>query len=77
MIRNCDPLRRCWDNWWDQNIKFEMMDQLSRGIILAEHRIEPEFLSVPLGSNEHFVVEDHAERGGRPMLFRKLARRIV
>jgi hypothetical protein len=33
MIEKCDPLRRCWDDWWDKNIRLRMMDQLSLGVI--------------------------------------------
>jgi len=45
MIGKCEPLRRCWDDWRDQNIKVWMMDQLSPCVSLAERWIEAELLS--------------------------------
>jgi len=29
MVANTEPIHRAWDSWWDQNLRFGMMDQLS------------------------------------------------
>jgi len=76
IIENSDALRRCWDDWWDQNIRFGMMDQLSLPVILAQHRLEPQLLSVPLQNNEHFTVESHIEPAPSFGLLRRIARRM-
>jgi hypothetical protein len=76
IIENADAFRRCWDDWWDQNIRFGMMDQLSLPIMLAQHKLEPQLLSVPLQSNEHFTVESHNEQAPSFELLRKIAGRI-
>lgn len=76
IIENSDVFRRCWDDWWDQNIRFGMMDQLSLPIMLAQHRLEPQLLSVPLKNNEHFTVESHIEQDPSYELLRRIARWI-
>src|SRR5262249_39333504 len=48
IIENSTAVHRCWDDWWNQNIRFGMMDQLSLPITLAQHRLEPQLLSIPL-----------------------------
>ena len=35
MIENNERLRRAWDDWWDQNLRFGLMDQLS--LPVAQH----------------------------------------
>lgn len=59
MMENAEPLRRAWDAWWDQNLRFGLMDQLSLPVILADHAIEPEALDVNLWRNEHFTWVSH------------------
>lgn len=54
MMENAEPLRRAWDAWWDQNLRFGMMDQLSLPVILQDHGIEPQALEVKLSQNDHF-----------------------
>jgi hypothetical protein len=76
IIENSDALHRCWDDWWDQNIRFGMMDQLSLPIMLAQHKLEPQLLSVPLQDNEHFTVESHNEQAASFESLRRIARRI-
>jgi len=76
IIENSDALRRCWDDWWDQNIRFGMMDQLSLPVMLAQHRLEPQLLSVPLQNNEYFTVESHIEQAPSFELLRRIARRV-
>jgi hypothetical protein len=58
MIENAEPLRRAWDAWWDQNLRFGMMDQLSLPVILDDHGIEPQALPVSL-KNEYFTWVPH------------------
>jgi len=59
MIENAEPLRRAWDAWWDQNLRFGMMDQLSLPVILGDHRIEPQPLQVNLWRNDYFTYVIH------------------
>ena len=54
MVENSEPIRRAWDAWWDQNLRFGLMDQLSLPVILAAHGIEPQGLDVGLADNPHF-----------------------
>jgi len=59
MMENAEPLRRAWDAWWDQNLRFGMMDQLSPPVILDDHGIEPNALRVNLWKNDHFTYVLH------------------
>jgi len=59
VMENSERLRRAWDAWWDQNLRFGMMDQLSLPVILEDHGIEPRALDVNLSRNEHFTWETH------------------
>lgn len=60
MIENSELNRRAWDAWWDQNLRFGMMDQLSLPVILTSFGIEPQALAVPLWKNDHFSYVQHA-----------------
>jgi len=55
MIENSDVLRRAWDDWWDQNLRFGMMDQLSLPVVLAAHGIAPQLLPVNVWKNDYFT----------------------
>jgi hypothetical protein len=59
MVENSEIMRRAWDAWWDQNLRFGMMDQLSLPVILKDHGIEPQALDVNLWKNEHFTWVPH------------------
>lgn len=59
LIENSDALQRAWDDWWDQNLRFGIMDQLSLPVILAKHRIHPQSLDVKLWDNPHFYMGAH------------------
>jgi hypothetical protein len=59
MIENSEPPRRAWDAWWDQNLRFGMMDQLSLPVILEDHGIEPQQLKIDLWKNEYFTYVPH------------------
>jgi len=61
MIENNDLLRRAWDDWWDQNLRFGMMDQLSLPAILDLHGIAPQALEVNLWDNPYFTFVPHAQ----------------
>jgi hypothetical protein len=56
-------LQRCWDDWWDQNLRFSVMDQLSRPVLLAEHGCDPRTLGVNIFDNAHFTYVPHRRRG--------------
>jgi hypothetical protein len=55
MIENSDVLRQAWDEWWDQNLRFGMMDQLSLPVVLAAHGIAPQLLPLNLWKNDYFT----------------------
>lgn len=59
MMENTQLFRRAWDAWWDQNLRFGMMDQLSLPVILENHYLEPQALAVNLWRNEHFEYMGH------------------
>ncbi|MGA2731127.1 MAG: hypothetical protein ABSG35_00775 [Syntrophobacteraceae bacterium] len=59
MMENTEPLRRAWDAWWDQNLRFGMMDQLSLPVILDDHGIAPQPLALNLWRNSHFAFVNH------------------
>jgi hypothetical protein len=59
MMENAEALRRAWDAWWDQNLRFGMMDQLSLPVILDDYRIEAHALRVNLWKNEYFTYVLH------------------
>jgi hypothetical protein len=61
MIENAEPLRRAWDAWWDQNLRFGMMDQLSLPVILDDHGIEPQAFAVMVEQNEYFSCVPHSK----------------
>jgi hypothetical protein len=54
MVENSALLNQCWDSWWDQNLRFGMMDQLSLPILLEQFRLEPQVLPVNVISNRYF-----------------------
>lgn len=74
IIENAEPFRRCWDDWWDQNIRFGLMDQLSLGIVLAARNLEPRLAAFSLIDNPHFEVESHTE--APPAWLKRLWRRL-
>jgi len=59
MIENSDLCRRCWDDWWDQNLRFGMMDQLSLAPVLRAHDLVPTTLDLSIWSNSHFNYVPH------------------
>jgi len=54
MLENSAPMQRMLDAWWDQNLRFGLMDQLSLPVILAAHGITPQALTVVLWQNAYF-----------------------
>ena len=65
MIENSDRLHRCWDDWWDDNLRFGMMDQLSLPVWLDHHKLQPQALNVWLWENDYFSWVPHLHmRGG-------------
>jgi hypothetical protein len=62
MMENSDLVRRCLDDWWDQNLRFGMMDQISLPVILEQHGIEPEPLAIDLWRNSFFEFVGHAKK---------------
>lgn len=59
MIENSDLLRQCWDDWWDQVLRFGVMDQLSLPFILDRHGLDPQILDVHLYENVFWKHEGH------------------
>ncbi|MCP3138347.1 hypothetical protein [Pyxidicoccus xibeiensis] len=61
MMENSELLRSAWDDWWDQNLRFGMMDQLSLHPVLAHRGIEPQPLQINLWNNSHFSWVKHVK----------------
>jgi hypothetical protein len=54
------PTTRAWLNdWWDQSVRFGIMDQLPLPHLLALHGLEPTPLPVNVFNNEHFRYIPH------------------
>ena len=41
MVERSELFGRIWDDWWDQNIRFGIMDQLSLPVLLDDHGCGP------------------------------------
>jgi hypothetical protein len=54
IMENTDLYRRCWDDWWDQNLRFGMMDQLSLPVLMEQHGIVAQALEVLLWQNDYW-----------------------
>ena len=60
MIENHNTLLNdCWNDWWDQNLRFGMMDQLSLPPLFHKHGISPRLLDVNLWKNQYFEYTGH------------------
>lgn len=59
IVENSEFFNRIWDDWWDQNLRFGMMDQLSLPVLLAAHGATPDQLDVLLWDNEFFKRVEH------------------
>ncbi len=59
IVENSEFFRRLWDDWWDQNLRFGMMDQLSLPVLLEAQNVTPEQLDVVLWDNEYFRKAKH------------------
>ena len=42
IIENSSLIAECWNSWWDQNIRFGVMDELSLPVMLANHGLCPQ-----------------------------------
>ena len=54
MVENSELNRRALDDWWEQNLRFGIQDQLSLPIVLANHGIEPTALPIEPRQNDYF-----------------------
>ncbi len=59
IVENSDLMNRVWDSWWDQNLRFGLMDQLSLPPLLDHYHCDPQPLDVLLWKNEHFSKGQH------------------
>jgi hypothetical protein len=59
MVENTALMHRCWDSWWDQNLRYGMMDQLSLPVLLEQFRLEPQALPINLWENRYFRFIHH------------------
>ena len=59
LIENNELIARCWDSWWDQNLRYGMMDQLSLPVLLRYFGLEPQRLEFNLWKNEFFEWVSH------------------
>lgn len=62
IVANTDRYRRAFDDWWDQNLRFGLMDQLSLPMMLRKHGIEAQTLNVTITDNAHFHRIEHRRR---------------
>lgn len=61
LVENSPLMHRCWDAWWDQNLRFGMMDQLSLPFVLAQFGVQPERAEFSLVENPYFSWCPHAK----------------
>src|SRR5436190_10228783 len=54
LVENNTTINWCWDSWWDQNLRYGMMDQLSLPVLLDEFALEPQAMELNLRSNCFF-----------------------
>jgi hypothetical protein len=54
LIENNNIVTDCWNSWWDQNLRYGMMDQLSLPVLLDQHGLEPQIMDFNLWSNPFF-----------------------
>jgi hypothetical protein len=59
IVENSQFFNRIWDDWWDQNLRFGMMDQLPLPVLLEANEVTPEQLDVVLWDNEFFRKAQH------------------
>lgn len=59
MIERNDLLCRCWDDWWDQNLRYGMMDQLSLPVLLEHHGCVPQALEARFWTSNCFSYVQH------------------
>ena len=59
LIENNDLIRRCWDSWWDQNLRYGMMDQLSLPVLLCQFGLEPQEMPLNIYNNIFFEWNTH------------------
>jgi hypothetical protein len=56
IIENSEIFHHCWNDWWDQILRFDIQDQLSLPVVLEQHRCRPQTLDVLLWNNPHFRI---------------------
>jgi hypothetical protein len=59
IVENNGFFNHLWDDWWDQNLRFGMMDQLSLPVLLEAHGAVPDQLDIVLWDNEFFRTVKH------------------
>jgi hypothetical protein len=59
LIENNELTGRCWDSWWDQNLRYGMMDQLSLPVLLDHFGLEPQVIPLNIYDNSFFAWVDH------------------
>jgi hypothetical protein len=61
IVENNGFFHRILDDWWNQNLRFGLMDQLSLGVLLAFYDVSPSKLEVEIFNNRHFCFIAHQE----------------
>lgn len=59
VVENSPLMARVFDEWWDHNLRFTIMDQLSLPIVLARHNIRPEIIPGSMWDNPLVKVGEH------------------
>jgi hypothetical protein len=59
IVENSELFKHCWDDWWDQNLCYGMMDQLSLPVVLRQHGCVAQPFDVSIWDNRHFTHVAH------------------
>jgi hypothetical protein len=59
MIENSEHFHRVWDDWWDQNLRYGLMDQLPLGVLLMHHHCTVQQLKVNIYENQYWGIRWH------------------
>lgn len=59
LVENNEVIRRCWNGWWDQILRYGMQDQLSLPVLLDAFGLQAQSFGFDLTDNPFFKWEPH------------------
>jgi hypothetical protein len=59
IVENSDLIASCWNAWWDQNIRYGVMDQLALPVLLEQSGLEPQAMDLNIWKNDYFEFVAH------------------